>query len=313
MAAATSVLERELEAQAAVGIVVDADVSPMHAHGVFHDGKTEARAAHLAAPALVHAIETLEQAREMLLGNAHAVVAEGELPTALAATRLEIYVGIGTGIGNGIVGEVAEGAVYQALVAIDNHLLGYVARHAHAFLFKRELALKLHRAYDSRHVDLGEDHHLRTIVETVERRHVVEQRRETLALHVASLQEVVASLGIHAGMAEYGLQVALYARHGCLQLVRHVLGEFPLEHALLLLRLFQAKVKLHYAFGGVAKLVVGEPSEHLVPILVERESAGTGASGKLVELGYIASDAAGETIEHYGEQDDHEDGEPYIM
>lgn len=42
MAAATSVLERELEAQAAVGIVVDADVSPMHAHSVFHDGKTEA-------------------------------------------------------------------------------------------------------------------------------------------------------------------------------------------------------------------------------------------------------------------------------
>ena len=114
-------------------------------------------------------------------------------------------------------------------------------------------------------------------------------------------------------MPEYGFQIALYARHGGFQLMRHVLGEFPLEHALFLLGLFQAKVKVHYAFGSVAKLVVGEPSEHFVPILVERETVGTGASGKLVELGYVASNAIGEPIEHNGEQYDHEDGEPYIM
>ena len=176
----------------------------------------------------------------MLIGHAHAVIAEREAPAALAATCLETDVGIVSGIGNGIVGEIAEDAVNQASVAMDNHLIGHVARHGHALLFKGELALQLHGAYYLRHVGLVEDHHLGAIVETVERGHVVEQRRQALALGMASLQEVVARGGSHVGMFENGLQIALYARHWGLQLVGHVLRELPLEHALLLLRLFQA-------------------------------------------------------------------------
>ena len=113
-----SVFERELEAQSASRVVFHADGSAMHAHGVFHDGESEAGAAHLAAPALVHAIETFKEAREVVVGHAHAVVAEREAPAALAATCLEADVGIVSGIGNGIVGEIAEDAVNQASVAM---------------------------------------------------------------------------------------------------------------------------------------------------------------------------------------------------
>ena len=52
----------------------------MQKHGILDNGKTQTGASHLARTALVHPIEALEEARQMLGWHANAVVGKGECP-----------------------------------------------------------------------------------------------------------------------------------------------------------------------------------------------------------------------------------------
>ena len=54
---------------------IDGDLSAVGLGDVLDDGQPEARAAQLAAARLVHAVEALEEARQVLGGDAAALVA----------------------------------------------------------------------------------------------------------------------------------------------------------------------------------------------------------------------------------------------
>ena len=93
-------------------------LSAMQEHGVLDDCQSESRSAHLSAASLVHAIEPLEDARQMLRRHAHAVVREGEVPLAVVVEQfvraefgVDGYRCAHTGIGYGVVRKVAEHAV----------------------------------------------------------------------------------------------------------------------------------------------------------------------------------------------------------
>ena len=60
------------------------------------------------------------------------------------------------------------------------------------------------------------------------------------------------------GIVDNGLQVALYACHGGLQLVGHILCQLPLQHVLLFLCRLQALIELDNAFSNLAQLIVGK-------------------------------------------------------
>ena len=89
----------------------------MHDNSILYNGKTQAGASHLAATTFIHTIETLENAHEMLLRNTYAIVGETEMPIVAGLTGGQRDGGAIAGIGNGIVGEIAEDAVEQRSIA----------------------------------------------------------------------------------------------------------------------------------------------------------------------------------------------------
>ena len=111
-------------------------LSAMQEHGVFDDCQSESRSAHLSAASLVHAIEPLEDARQMLGRHAHTVVAEREVPLVAHLLGREVYRRSVAGIGNGVVGEVTEHAVEQALVAFHHQMLRQLVHERHVLGFE---------------------------------------------------------------------------------------------------------------------------------------------------------------------------------
>ena len=126
-------------------------------------------------------------------------------------------------------------------------------------------------------VDVFKRHEFGGVVQSVQRRDVGEQACQPLALRIASVEELFLGVFVHFRVADDGLQVSLYARHGRLQLVCYVLGELPFQHVLLLLGVLQALVYLYdvlrylsqlvgreldKVFGVEAFVVVGSPGEY---------------------------------------------------
>ena len=79
-----------------------------------------------------------------------------------------------------------------------------------------------------RYVDVLGARHLGRVVHAIERRDVVQERCEALALGVAAAQKLLAHLVVNVGIVEYCLQIALYARHGSLEFVGYVLRQLTL-------------------------------------------------------------------------------------
>lgn len=92
----------------------------------FDDSKTKACSAHLAAASLVDTIEALEEAREVLGRYPYSIVAEDKRPVVGVALSGERDRRALAGIGNGVVGEIAEDTVKQRLTAFDDELAGQI-------------------------------------------------------------------------------------------------------------------------------------------------------------------------------------------
>ena len=90
------------------------DVPAMEQHGIFHNGQPQAGSAQLPASPLVHPIETLEDAPQVLRRHSHPVVAEGEV-IALLILRIahDVHVRAVPGIRDGVVHQVAEDGIEQ--------------------------------------------------------------------------------------------------------------------------------------------------------------------------------------------------------
>ena len=215
----------------------------MHSHGIFDDSQSQSGAAHLPASALINTVEAFEETRQMLGCHTDAVVAEGEMPIGLLPLRLHADMGAHAGVGDGVVGEVAEDAVEQTAVAVHLDFAGNITAHRHIVLFKIELTFFLDGAYQLSYIDILVTYHVGTVVHAVERRHIVEQCGESLALGVTAVEEDVARLVVDMRIFEDGLQIALNAGHRCLQFVGYILRELSFEYILLLLRTLQLEIK----------------------------------------------------------------------
>ena len=79
--------QREVEAGAVAKLAFSPDASAVSLHNVLDDGEAEAGAAGLARARLVDAIKALEDALEMLGGDAGAEVLNGELHLGGEQTR----------------------------------------------------------------------------------------------------------------------------------------------------------------------------------------------------------------------------------
>ena len=205
----------------------------------------------------------------MLGGHTNAVVGKGECPlgrtvvvaydwlnhACIGTLSRKSYGGAFARIGDGVVGEIAEHAVEQTLIASDHDVVGQTIVKYHAFLLQLQGCLLLDVLHHLRYVDILGARHLGRVVHAVERRDVVQKRREALALGVAAAQKLLAHLIVDVRIFEYCLQIALYARHGRLEFVGYVLCQLALEYVLFASSRLQALIDFDNALGYFAKLI----------------------------------------------------------
>ena len=176
-------------------------------------------------------------------------------------------------------------------------------------LLKLQGCLLLDVLHHLRYVYIIGARHLGRVVHAVERRDVVQERREALALGVAASEELLAHLVVDVGIFEYGLQIALYACHGCLEFVGYVLRQLAFEYVLFAPCRLQALVYLDDALGYFAQLVGRKCNE---VFRVERLTV-VGSRGKSAQFLHVVAQSAREAIEHYGEQKYRYDGKPNVV
>lgn len=111
----------------------------MHQYGVLHDGQSQSCSSHFSAAPFIYAVEPLKQSGKMLRRYSYAVVRKRKVPRAVFLLGGKRYVLSLSGVGNGVVGEVAEDTVKQASVSANQDVWWYVARHRHVSLFERKL------------------------------------------------------------------------------------------------------------------------------------------------------------------------------
>ena len=127
----------------------------------------------------------------MFVVNTHAIVAKCEAPSVFARlVRFEGDGGAVACIGNGIVGEIAEDAVYYTCGSVDDDIIRSFVNEFHILLLQLEGGFLYYLTYRHRHVDFLKLHHLTAIVHTIEHGYVVEQRGKALALGIASVKEL---------------------------------------------------------------------------------------------------------------------------
>ena len=153
----------------------------------------------------------------------------------------------------------------------------------HVTLLQLQGRLLLNVLHHLRDVHVLKVLHVRRIVEPVERGDVSQQRGEPLALRIATLKKHLLGRRVDMRILKDGFEIALNAGHGSLQLMRHILGELPLEDVLLTPCTLQAFIDLNDALGNLAQLIVGEHHE----ILGVQTLVMGGARGKDTELGDI--------------------------
>ena len=108
----------DAEQQASPVAVLHGDVPAVEGHGVFHDGEPKSRSARTAGPPFVDAVETLEEAGQVLRGNSRPVVADGEDNLSVGGGD-EVQTDTGAAaVGDGVVDEVAEDGFQQGGVAL---------------------------------------------------------------------------------------------------------------------------------------------------------------------------------------------------
>ena len=138
------------------------------------------------------------------------------------------------------------------MVAVDRQMFGQLVDKSHVTGLKLHGSVFLYAFHHCRYVYRSKLHLVRSVVHSVERGDVLKQRCEPLCLCIAALQELLAGRFVDAWVVEYGLEVALYARHGGLQLVCNVLCELAFQYVLLVTCALQTFVYLHYLLGNLA-------------------------------------------------------------
>ena len=78
-------------------------------YSILHYSQSQACATHFAAATFIYPVKTFEYAVKMLFRYTTSIVREAEIiKFAVAAVTVELYCAVVTGIGNGIVEQVAE-------------------------------------------------------------------------------------------------------------------------------------------------------------------------------------------------------------
>lgn len=123
--------EGEGEEEAGGVGVGDGDLAGHGGDDAVDEGEAEAGAAVFARAACVDAVEEVEEAFEVFVVDADAVVGEGEcMISVFAACPLQLHAGAAR-VARGVVDEVEQGVGEQRFVSHDDAVAGYVILEGH--------------------------------------------------------------------------------------------------------------------------------------------------------------------------------------
>ena len=229
-------LQGEEEGDAFSRAAFGRDLALVEMDAVLHDREAQPRAANFPASPLVDPVEPLEDPVDVFRGDADTIVREAEIVIfGVFLVAIDRDLDVLAGVGEGIVEQVAEDGVEQGLVAPHHRLVGQLDFGFHLFLLDLARAFRQDTADQLVEVDLGQVEHVRRLLKPVEYGDVAEQQGEARALRVTALEEETQLVGRDLRVREDGLQIALDAADGRLQLVRDVLRQLPFQAAFLLL------------------------------------------------------------------------------
>ena len=131
---------------------VGSNGTAMQEDGILHDSQTKTCAANAATATLVDAVETFEDAGQMFFSDAHAVVSECECPMRALVFSCDFYRLSFAGVVDGIIDKVAEYAVDERGVALDDDMLWQAIIERHVAFFEGDSGFCADIANNSRHV-----------------------------------------------------------------------------------------------------------------------------------------------------------------
>ena len=286
----------------------------MSGNCIFYDGKTEARASEFAAPAFIYTIEALEEVRQVLRLDALTIVADGEkvgmTAVVIGFNAGDAEGGCTGGVGNDIVDEIAENAVYQACIAVEFYAGGGADGGRDASLLQLQGGVFEHVMNDGQNVRLTEfvGGVRMTVLHLVQLRqgtHVEQQFVHPFALGIAALKEMLALVLRHIGIVENALQVTMNAGSRGLEFVGCILRQLPFNAKLVLLRVAEFPIELDDGVADVAQLVVRQSALQFVIQLVALFCL----VRKLTKIADVAANAVGVEKEHHAEKQRQDDGE----
>ena len=145
----------------------------MQEDGILDDSEAKPGATHLATAALVDAVESLEYTRQVLWGYACTIIAESECPNILSGFSTDIDSGALAGIVDGIVDEIAEDAVDERGIALNDDVLRQTVVERHVTLFEGNGSFLYDITDDCRHICTFHRQLVGGIVHAVQRRDVL--------------------------------------------------------------------------------------------------------------------------------------------
>ena len=109
----------------------------------------------------------------MFRGDADAIIAEAELPTVACLFSADIDIGTFTGIVDGVIDEVAEDAVDERRISLNDDVLWQTVVKRHVAFFKSDGSFLYNIGYDLRHVRAFHRQLMGSIVHAIQRRDVL--------------------------------------------------------------------------------------------------------------------------------------------
>ena len=162
----------------------------------------------------------------MFLGNSFPIIGKTELPTIRLLFAEDLNGSSFACVVQGIVEQIAEDAIEQHRIAVNDNILLHVVFQGHVTVGK----LNGNLLHDIRH-EVGDVHAhklqlISCIIQAVEHRHVFQQSSEALCLKMGALNKLVLGFGRDVWILKQGFGITQYTCDRCLQFVGDIVSQF---------------------------------------------------------------------------------------
>ena len=185
--------------------------------------------------------------------------------------------------------------------------VGHLIVEFHVAFFQLQMNVLLNALHQLHNVhNLARPHQIGSVVNTVERRDVAQERREPLRLCIATVYKLLLCCFGCLRIVDQRLQISLYTCHRGLQFMGNILCQLSFQYILLFLSGLQALIQFDDSFCNLAQFIIGKFNQvfRIYSLVVVH------TFGESSQVGNILSQPMDETIKHPRQQNDSKQRKP---